>query len=184
MSEQLPSRRKALQLLKKSGCSQQVIQHCRVVATLATEIAEICQKKGHNVDIELVQIGALLHDIGRAKTHSVDHAVVGAKIAESFGLPDSVVLIIERHVGGGVDREEAKKLGWPPKSYIPQTLEQKIVAYADKRIEGSRSIPIERTIERLSEELGGNHPSVERLRKLHEEFLSWIENFDSDNHFT
>ncbi|MEA2089953.1 MAG: TIGR00295 family protein [Thermoproteota archaeon] len=184
MSEQLPSRRKALQLLKKSGCSGQVIQHCRVVATLATEIAEKCQKKGFNVDVELVQISALLHDIGRAKTHSVHHAIVGAKIAESAGLPNSIVRIIERHVGGGIDREEAEKLGWPPKSYIPQTLEEKIVAYADKQIEGTRRVAVERTIEKLSKELGENHPSIKRLRKLHKEFLSFIGDFNGDSYLT
>lgn len=181
MSEHLPSKRKVLQLLKKSGCSDQIIQHCKVVASLATQIAENCRKKGLDVDIKLVQIGALLHDIGRAKTHSVHHAVVGAKIAESAGLPNSVIRIIERHVGGGIDREEAEKLGWPPKSYIPQTLEEKIVAYADKQIEGRRRAPIERAIKKLSKELGSEHPSIKRLRKLHEEFLSLIGNFEACN---
>lgn len=184
MSEQLPTRQKALQLLKKSGCSDQVIQHCKVVTTLATEIAEKCRKKGLNVDVELVQIGALLHDIGRAKTHSVHHAIVGAKIAESAGLPNSIVRIIERHVGGGIDREEAKKLGWPPKSYIPKTLEEKIVSYADKQIEETRRVAVERTIEKFSKELGENHLSIKRLRKLHEEFLRLIGDFNASSHIT
>jgi uncharacterized protein len=56
-----------------------VIKHCEAVAELAVEIAKACKEKGLNVNLELVEIGALLHDIGRSKTHSVHHAMAGAK---------------------------------------------------------------------------------------------------------
>jgi uncharacterized protein len=184
VSERLPSRQKALQLLKKNGCSNQVIQHCKVVADFAKKIAEKCRKKGFSVDVELVQVGALLHDIGRGKTHSVDHAVVGAEIAKSAGLPNSIISIIERHVGGGISKEEAEKLGWPLKSYVPETLEEKIVAYADKRIKGTRIVAIEQTIKKFSDELGWDHQSIKRLRKLHEEFMPLIEDFTADCYST
>ncbi|MEM3442440.1 MAG: HDIG domain-containing protein, partial [Candidatus Bathyarchaeia archaeon] len=131
MSERLPSREKAIEILQKSGCLKNVIKHCEAVAEIALEIAKACKDKGFNVDLELVEIGALLHDIGRAKTHSVHHAVIGAEIAKSFGLPDPVISIIKRHVGGGITKEEAEALGWPKDVYVPQTLEEKIVAYAD-----------------------------------------------------
>jgi len=106
------------------------------VSKLAVEIAEKCRKKGYDVNLELVEIGALLHDIGRAKTHTVHHAITGAEIARSLDLPEPVISIIKRHVGGGITQKEAKKLGWPKDIYTPQTLEEKIVSYADKLIEG------------------------------------------------
>ena len=97
--------------------------------------------------MNLVEVGALLHDIGRSKTHAIDHGVVGSKIAESEGLPESIVRIIRRHVGGGITAEEAEAFGWPKDVYMPETLEEKIVSYADKLIDKSKRVPIEVEIE-------------------------------------
>ena len=177
MSERLPSREMAIRLLEKSGCSPNVIQHCKTVAKLAVKIARILQKKGYKVDIELVEIGALLHDIGRSKTHSVNHAIVGAKIAKSARLPDAITRIIERHIGGGIPQDEAEKLGWPNRSYVPETLEERIVAYADKLIEGNERVPIDQTIAHFSRKLGKNHPAIARLKALDKEFQSLLGEF-------
>lgn len=38
-----------------------VFTHCKIVSDIATQLAE---KSGTNVDIELVRVGCLLHDIG------------------------------------------------------------------------------------------------------------------------
>jgi uncharacterized protein len=172
VSEKLPSREQALQLLYQSRCLRNVINHCVAVAELAVEIAETCKKRGLDVDLELVEIGALLHDIGRSKTHSVHHAVIGARIAKEYGLPESVISIIKRHVGGGITAKEAMKLGWPRDVYVPKTLEEKIVSYADKLIEGSQRVPIERTIGNFSRELPP--PAIARIRRMHEEMLNLI----------
>jgi uncharacterized protein len=172
VSENLPSRQQAIRFLHRSGCSRNVIKHCKTVAKLAVEIANACREKGLDANLQLVEIGALLHDIGRSKTHSVHHAVVGAEIARSLGLPEPVVSIIKRHVGGGITAQEAKRLGWPKDIYIPQTLEEKIVSYADKFIEGSRRVPIERTIEKFSKQIPPS--AVARIRGLHEEMSGLI----------
>ncbi|MEM2102214.1 MAG: TIGR00295 family protein [Candidatus Bathyarchaeia archaeon] len=167
----------ALRFLKKSGCSRTVVQHCKNVSKLAVKIAKILQKKGYVVDLKLVEVGALLHDIGRSKTHSVHHAIAGAEIAKSFALPDPIVRIIERHVGAGIPEAEAKTLGWPEKSYMPETLEEKIVTYADKLIEGTKRVDIEQTIAKTSEKLGKNHPANARLRMIQREFESLLGEF-------
>jgi len=181
VSERLPSRQEALKILAKSGCSSTVISHCKTVAAVAKEIAENCKKKGLNVDVQLVEVGALLHDVGRSKTHSVDHPIVGADIARGFNVPERVVTIIERHIGGGITADEAKKLGWLVKDYVPHTLEEKIVSYADKMVDGSRKVPIEQTLQKFSEKLGKEHPAIGRIRALHEEIASIIGNFDDDD---
>ena len=172
MSNRLPSREQALELLRKNNCPPKVIEHCEAVAKLAVETAKACQKKGLKVDVELVEIGALLHDIGRSKTHSVDHAVVGAEIAELAGLPEPLVRIIKRHVGGGITAEEAEKFGWPKDVYEPLTLEEKIVSYADKLTELTKRVPIDSEIEHLRME--HKDDSAERVRKLHEEITSLL----------
>lgn len=172
MGERLPTREQALQLLWENGCSKNVVKHCEAVAELAVEIAKKCIEKGLNVNLELVEIGALLHDIGRSKTHSVHHAVVGAQIAKALNLPEPIIAVIKRHVGGGITSKEAKNLGWPRDIYVPRTLEEKIIAYADKLIDGSERVPIEKTIERFSKELPPS--AVARVRRLHKEMLALI----------
>jgi len=149
------------------------MRHCEAVAKLAVETAEILQKKGVQVNLSLVEAGALLHDIGRSKTHTVHHAIVGAEIAKSAGFPEQVVSILKRHVGGGITADEAKQLGWPTDDvYIPFTLEEKIVSYADKMIESGKQVPVERTVKRLFRE--AKPEAARRVQKLHEEISAMI----------
>ena len=184
MNEQLPSKEEALEIVVKSGCSSAVINHCETVAALAKVIAENCKKKGANVNVELVEVGALLHDVGRSKTHDVNHPILGAEIARRWGLPENVVKIIERHIGGGITTEEAKQLGWPIKSYMPQTLEEKIVCYADKLVEGNRTVPVEQALQELSEKLGKEHPAIRRIRAIHKELAILVGDSDADRNHT
>ena len=175
MSEQnVPTRVEALNLLLKANCPKSVIEHCRTVSKFAVRIAKVFKKKGFNVDVQLVEVGALLHDIGRSKTHKVDHGIIGGEIARTLGLPNSVVQIIERHVGGGISKEEAENLGLPAKDYLPQTLEEKIVSYADKRVERLSTVPIEQALKAYVASLGENHPAINRIRKLHQEIVAVV----------
>lgn len=173
MSETLPSRERALKLLIENGCSINVVNHCQAVARLALETAEILNRKGLKVDLELVEIGALLHDIGRSKTHTVDHAIKGAEIAKQSGLPKPVVSIIKRHVGGGITTNEAIVLGWPTDDlYVPLTLEEKVVSYADKLIEKGKRVSVALAIDQLCRE--SKPEAAERVRKLHEEISALL----------
>ncbi len=168
----LPSRERALQILRQEHCSANVIAHCRAVSKLAVETAEALEKKGFVVDVALVEIGGLLHDVGRSKTHSVNHAVAGVVIAKANGLPESVISIIKCHIGGGITSVEAKQLGWPEDDYVPRTLEEKIVSYADKLIEISERVPIEMTVKKLREEK--LFAAAERVQKLHDEVVHLV----------
>lgn len=175
MSEpRLPTRVQALNFLIEAGCSKGVIEHCKMVSHISVNIAKAFVNKGFDVDVKLVEVSGLLHDIGRSKTHTVDHGIVGGQIARSLGLSRPIVRIIERHVGGGVPKDEAKMLGWPPKDYLPRTLEEKIVCYADKRVEGLRTVPIEQALKPYVASLGKSHPAVSRIEKLHEEIVTAV----------
>jgi len=177
VSEDLPSEQEAIAMLRKSGCNPNVIRHSKAVAKISVEIAKELDRK-MDVDVNLIKVGALLHDIGRSNTHSAEHAVVGAEIARSLGLPLRIISIIERHIGGGITRKEAKELGWPAKSYMPKTIEEKIVAYADKLIEGSKRVPIDRTIKSFEEKLGSEHAAIRRLERLHREMSSLLSDLE------
>ncbi len=183
-----------VEILRKVGCSEEVIRHCIAVAELALEIARLRNSKrrrsrsseggeceaeegskgrgNEEVDEELVFRGALLHDIGRSRTHGIKHAYVGAEIARSLGLDERIVRIIERHIGAGIPAEEAKNFGLPAKDFIPETIEEKIVACADNLIAHDRRMSIEEALKEFKERLGANHPAVERAKKLYEEVFA------------
>jgi len=169
-----PSDNEAIDLLATAGCSPAVIRHCQAVAALATRIAQCIADTGIAIDVDLVRVGALLHDLGRARTHGIDHAVVGAAMARSLGLPISLVRIIERHIGSGITAAEATQLGLPKQSYLPRSLEEKVVAYADKRIAGSREVDFDEAVTAFSRELGRvlGPPAINRLKRLHGELAT------------
>ena len=174
MNNKLPSREQAIDLLRENHCSPIVIRHCAVVAELALEIADKLEKKGMKVDRKLIEVGALLHDLGRSKSNGVDHGIVGANMATSAGLPEPLVNIIKKHVGGGITFSEAEAFGWPKDVYVPITLEEKIVSYADKLIDQSKRVPIDLEIKKLQRE--HKDEPAERIRKLHEEITNLLGN--------
>ncbi|MDR2203077.1 MAG: HDIG domain-containing protein, partial [Nitrososphaerota archaeon] len=135
-------------------------------------IAEKLTQK-YTVNVALIEAGALLHDIGRSKTHSINHAIEGMQLAQAEGLPDAIVCIIKRHVGAGITSKEAKQHNWPKDNYTPQTLEEKIVCYADKCIRGTIRIPIETTINQFYDKK--LYDAAKRIRKLHNEITSLLE---------
>lgn len=160
-----------IELLEKENTPKNVIDHCKAVYIKAMEIAA----NFDNIDEELIRKGALLHDIGRSKTHGITHAIEGVEIAKKYGYSEDVLNIIERHIGAGITEEEAEKLGLPKKSYIPQTLEEKIVAHADNLISGSDEVDIDFVIEKWKRNIEDSDDNIERLIKLDNELIKAFE---------
>jgi uncharacterized protein len=75
------------------------------------------------------------------------------------------VEIVRRHVGAGISADEAVALGFPPGDYIPRTLEEKFVCFADKLLDGDKARPFEEEVKRFVKK---GH-DVQRLRKLKED---------------
>ena len=169
-----PTPSQAIEALSKTGCNPQVIEHCKVVSQLAVRLARLAEQKGMEVDVDLVRIGGLLHDIGRSRTHGVEHGFVGSTIIDSYGYSPAIARIAERHVGAGISSDETQKLGLPDRDFIPETLEEKLVCYADKLIEGKRRVPFDEALDVLAKDLGSDHPAVQRLRNLHLELIRLI----------
>lgn len=167
----LPSLNSALRLLKQANCEKNVIVHSLHVSRLATEIAKKCKKNNFELNSDLVKIGGLLHDIGRSVTHDVWHGIRGAEILRTFKLPEEVVRIVEHHVGAGIPKNEAETLGFPPKDYMPLTIEEKIVCYSDKLIKKNRIMSFKEALHDMEKTLPSNHPAFTRFTKLHEEIM-------------
>jgi tRNA (cytidine56-2'-O)-methyltransferase len=175
----IPTIEQCLSFLAEENCPNAVIEHCMAVELLALKIAMRITK---DKDIlALVSRGALLHDIGRSRTHGIEHACLGADILRRRNLDDAIVRIVERHIGAGLDAAEAKELGLPSRNYIPETLAEKIVAHADNLITHDDSGPARwKSADAIARERGkGHEEQAVRIEKLHAE-LSELAGIDLD----
>ena len=146
-----------------------LLTHSEQVAKKALQVADTHPEL--QLDRQFLEEASLLHDIGRSKTNSIEHAVIGAQILKERGYPQEIINIVERHIGTGLTEEDARQLGLPIKDYTPQTLEEKIVSHADNLFNGADEVDVEFTIEKWKRKLGENHPSIEKIRKIHEELV-------------
>lgn len=136
-----------------------------------------------DVDREFVISAAMLHDIGIFRCDAPDifctgslpyimHGIEGRKILDSEGLP-AHALVCERHTGAGLTVEdiERQKLPLPHRDMTPQTLEEKLICYADKFYSKSGDIRREKSLERVmrSMECHGAD-TMSRFMELHELF--------------
>jgi len=166
-----------LRLWEKYGLGEDVRRHCITVARIALKIAQRIRENGHEVDMDAVLRGALLHDIGRTVTHDpFQHFIKSAEILRKERVDEKIVRIAERHFSAGITAEEAERLGLEPKEYMPETLEEKIVSFADNLAMGDREGTFEEFMKRL-DEIDRRNPKMRwltermrgRARKIKEE---------------
>ncbi len=167
-----------IQALIKEGADNGVIIHCQMVERLTKKIGTLITDNTRTplkVNFDVLRMGALLHDIGRSKTHTFRHVIEGVKLGKQLNLPNEVIHIIECHIGSGLTAEEAVEMGLEDKSYFPQTLEAKLVAYADNLIVENRQISLNEGLRRYREK--GLLQAVERLEESHR-YLSELAGVD------
>ncbi|HEV2139496.1 MAG TPA: HDIG domain-containing protein [Nitrososphaerales archaeon] len=145
----IPSEGEAIALHRKYGSDQVIIEHCETVARVAKVLAEAFENRGRQVDLQAVVSAAMLHDIGRSKTHTISHGIEGSQIVEKEGADKKVVEIVRKHVGAGIAPEESIRLGLPDLDYIPRTLEEKIVCFADKMVDRNKVRSFEEEVRRF-----------------------------------
>lgn len=108
-----------IEMLRKAGVSENDIKHCIKVAEKALEIED---RLKINLNKELIGRGALFHDLGKAKTHEIEHGKIGAELGRKLGLPEEITSIMEKHIRGGLTEQEAAELGLPVKDYSLGTI--------------------------------------------------------------
>lgn len=125
-----------IKMLQDAGMCAEDLDHSLKVAGKALEIARcVVAASKTPVDMELVGRGALFHDLGKAKTHDIEHGKLGAEMGAALGLPVAITDIMEKHIRGGLSAEEAAELGLPAKDYTLRTLEERIIIYADRLVD-------------------------------------------------
>lgn len=121
-----------VKMLQDAGMSAQDLDHSLKVAGQALDIA---RRVKADVDMELVGRGALFHDLGKAKTHAIEHGRIGAEMGQALGLSSAITDIMEKHIRGGLTAAEAEELGLPVKDYTLHKLEERIIIYADRLVD-------------------------------------------------
>lgn len=119
-----------------------LIAHGVDVATLALELAEAHPELA--IDRRFVYEAAMLHDIGIYLTDAegidchgsepyIRHGYLGAELLRSLGLPRHAH-VAERHTGAGLTMQELRDKGvdLPEGVYMPETVEERLICYADK----------------------------------------------------
>ena len=119
-----------------------LMKHSKAVADKALAIAdahpELC------LDRQFLLEAAMVHDIGIIKTDAPDiecfgdepyirHGVLGAEMMRAEGYPRHA-RVCERHTGAGLSLKEIEEqnLPLPHVDLLPETLEEKVICYADK----------------------------------------------------
>lgn len=169
----IPGEEECVRILEAHGADQRLLKHSMAVRDLALRIASEC-----GAEERIVSAAAMLHDIGRTVSNGIDHAYKGSQILEEENVDERIVKIVQRHSGAGITRDEAVELGLPDMDFIPETLEEKIVAHADNLFAGDRRITLDQCIENYRKK-GLNSPA-ERIIELHRS-LSDICNADLDS---
>ncbi len=165
------TKNKSLLLLNKyfnNSGDNSVVNHSLAVSNNARRIAKKIKENGYEVDVNFIEIAALLHDIGRSKSHGTMHGIIGAKIIMDELGDEKIARVCKTHIGAGIAKDETKKLQLPKEDYLPETLEEKIIAHADNITFGTELAGIDKVLEKFERKLGKNHPSVNRIGKLNE----------------
>lgn len=163
--------------------------HSRGVADLALECCERHPELG--IDKEFAEAAAMLHDIGIVMCDAagiecygtepyICHGRLGASMlrtnAEALGYTASELepyaRVCERHTGAGLTAKDiiTQNLPLPHEDFLPETIEEKLVCYADKffsKTHPDRRKPYDRVEASLSK-FGGE--GLIRFREWHDIF--------------
>ena len=133
-----------------------LVNHSRAVAEKALAIADAHPELG--LDRQFILEAAMVHDIGIVMTDApgikcfgtepyIRHGICGAEIMRAEGYPRHA-RVCERHTGAGLSKAEieAQNLPLPRVDLLPETLEEKVICYADKFFSKTR-LDREKTIE-------------------------------------
>ncbi|MHB8443245.1 MAG: HD domain-containing protein [Patescibacteria group bacterium] len=117
-----------------------ILDHSSIVKDFSVNIVK--NKDIKNIDVDLLIDGALLHDIGAYfclnKDYSIKipyimHGILGEQFLIDHKINLKIARFASHHTGVGILKDDIKRLQLPlpMKNFIPETIEEEIVCYAD-----------------------------------------------------
>lgn len=157
-----------------------LLTHSEMVARKALAVADAADL---DIDRGFVYNAAMLHDIGIFRCDApgihclgtepyIRHGVIGAELLRQEGL-EEYARICERHTGSGLTAKEIAETGMPlpHKDFLPETIVEKLICYADKFFSKSGDPREEKSLERVRRSMAKFGPdSLERFDELHRLF--------------
>ena len=133
-----------------------LVTHSNLVRDKALKIAS--DHKELNPDLNFLAEAAMLHDIGIFKTNAPDlycfgdfpylcHGYLGCELLLEEGYSDHA-LVCERHTGVGITAEDVveNNLPLPVRDFVPVSVEEQIICFADKFYSKSGDILHEKSV--------------------------------------
>lgn len=164
----------------ESRLKQILLTHSQSVAQRALQIVFL--HPALEVDRQFIYEAAMLHDIGIIRCDApgiccfgtqpyICHGRIGAEMLRAEGM-ERHARVCERHTGTGLTKADIvdRNLPLPQQDFLPETLEEQIICYADKFFSKSRPDTC-KTVEQARRSLEKFGPQcVER-------FNLWVERF-------
>lgn len=147
----------AYELLQREEVPEHIIRHSEKVALIALLIGLIHLEKGAPLDLKILTLGALLHDIKKFSSLATgeNHALAGYNLLKELGY-ERIGEVIYAHI-----------FLKPPNPGSPIT-EEEIVFYADKRVKHDTIVHLKERFRDLRERYGRTLKSLIRMALLEE----------------
>ncbi len=162
------------------------LHSCQVQMKAIEIFKSLPEEEQNQIDLSVVENGALLHDIGVKMCHAPDihchgkehymlHGLLGAEMLREYGKKHSCdlevyALICERHTGSGLTASEieAQNLPLPRRDLLPETKEEKLICLADKFFSKSGSMS-EKSMEKVYKSMAkhGDGPLLRFMELCH-----------------
>ncbi|MDE6638347.1 MAG: HDIG domain-containing protein, partial [Muribaculaceae bacterium] len=155
-----------------------LLTHSEMVALKALAVADAA-----NIIINrnFVYDAAMLHDIGIFKCNAngiycygdqpyIRHGIIGGELLRQEGIEEAFARVCERHTGAGLTAKEIAETGLPlpHMDLLPETLEEKLICYADKFYSKSGDAREEKSLDRVRKSMSKFGPdSLARFNALH-----------------
>lgn len=154
-----------------------LLTHSQAVADMALECAD---RNRLPIDRDFTVEAALLHDIGIIYTHApsilcfgtepyIRHGIIGYDLLMQRGLPRHAA-VCATHTGAGLTAADivAGNLPLPHRDFLPETLEEKLICYADKFYSKSGDLTLRKPLEKVRAQMASHGPDVlTRFEALH-----------------
>ena len=155
-----------------------LLTHSEMVARKALAVADTA---GLNIDRDFVYDAAMLHDIGIFKCNAsgiycygdqpyIRHGIIGGELLRKEGIDEAYARVCERHTGAGLSAKEIAETGLPLPhiDLLPETLEEKLICYADNFYSKSGDPREEKSLDRVRKSMSKFGPdSLARFNALH-----------------